>query len=174
MKTIETTVYNFNELSDKAKEKAREWYRNTNQDYNWSDESLASLKALANHFGGELKDYSIEWHQNSPSDATFSMPEMEASEIESKLSALGSFNPETLQGHGDCKLTGFCADESAIDGFRKAWHTGERNLEKLMDAAFESWLTDAQAECTAQFEDESVDESIIANEYTFTENGKRF
>jgi hypothetical protein len=64
-------------------------------------------------------------------------------------------------------LTGYCADENAIDGFRKAWHAGERDLEKLMDAAFDSWLADAQADAQWQMKDEQVDESITAD-------GKRF
>lgn len=37
MKTIETIVYEFDELNDKAKEKAREWYREGNLDYPWYD-----------------------------------------------------------------------------------------------------------------------------------------
>ncbi len=34
---IETTVYNFNELNDKAKDKARSWYREGAFDYEWYD-----------------------------------------------------------------------------------------------------------------------------------------
>lgn len=37
MRTIETTVYSFDELSDQAKEKAREWFREGNLDYDWFD-----------------------------------------------------------------------------------------------------------------------------------------
>ena len=36
-KQIVTTVYSFDELSDDAKEKAREWYRNGALDYEWWD-----------------------------------------------------------------------------------------------------------------------------------------
>lgn len=35
MRTITTSVYTYNELSDKAKEKAREWYRECGFEYDW-------------------------------------------------------------------------------------------------------------------------------------------
>ena len=174
MKIIETKVYEFAELNDKAKEKAREWYRHGRTEYSWAEDALSSIKALAVHCGGKMSDWEIDWFASSYSSASFSMPEMEAGEIESRMADLGSFDAKTLRGNGDCKLTGYCADEDAIDGFRKAWHAGERNLEKLMDAAFDSWLKAAQADCNFQNADEQVDESITANEYTFTESGKRF
>ena len=34
-KTITTTVYEFHELSDKAKEKARDWYRKASSNDEW-------------------------------------------------------------------------------------------------------------------------------------------
>lgn len=173
MRTIETKVFEFGELSDAAKEKARDWYRE-GLEYGWADDAMASIKALADHFNGKMKDWAIDWFDNSPSSARFAMPEMEPDEIESKLAQLGTFDPVTLRGHGECKLTGYCADENAIDGFRKAWNAGERDLEKLMDAAFDSWLKDAQADCAYQMSNEAVDESIQCNGYTFTEEGERF
>src|SRR5690606_33296995 len=36
-RVMETTVYTFDELSDKAKEKARDWYRDGQLDYDWWD-----------------------------------------------------------------------------------------------------------------------------------------
>ena len=174
MKTIETTVYEFAELSDSAKDRARDWWRNAQTEYSWAGEAMASIKALAAHFSGKMSDWQIDWFNSSRSSASFSMPEMEAGEIESRMVDLGGFDSKTLRGQGDCKLTGYCADENAIDGFRKAWHAGERDLEKLMDAAFDSWLADAQADAQWQMKDEQADESITANGYTFTADGKRF
>ena len=42
-------IYTFSELSDAAKEKAREWFRSGN-DFPWSDEYQDSLKAFADTF----------------------------------------------------------------------------------------------------------------------------
>jgi len=35
MKTIEINLYQFNELSESAKQTAIEWYRSVNLDYDW-------------------------------------------------------------------------------------------------------------------------------------------
>jgi len=51
MKTIRTKVYQFNELTEKAKEVAINWYRNSNDDgYLYSDEIIESVKAVCELF----------------------------------------------------------------------------------------------------------------------------
>ena len=40
MKTVETNVFTFDELTDRAKEKARAWYREGALDYEWYDSIL--------------------------------------------------------------------------------------------------------------------------------------
>ena len=74
--------------------------------------------------------------------------------------------------HGDCKLTGYCADEDAIDGFRITFRTGETDLETLMNAAFETWLKAAQSDARYQFSTEGYAEHCEANRYEFYENGR--
>lgn len=170
MRTIETKIYKFSELDNTAKQRAKDKYAEHNG-YSWAADSLASLKALAEHFSGKLKDYEVDFFACSHSSADFSMPEMEKDEIASRLSELGAFDPVTLRGRGACKLTGYCADEDAIDGFRKAFHDGETDLEKLMDSAFDSWLKAAQSDCEAQYEDDNFSEHCDANEYEFHEDG---
>lgn len=134
---------------------------------------MSSLNTLAYHFGGVVSDYSIDWFGGSHSYAKFRMPELDKAEIAARLAELGSYNPETLKGDGECKLTGFCADDDAIDGFRIAFAEGEADLEKLMQAAFDSWLKAAQADCEDQYSDEQFGETCDANEYEFYENGNR-
>jgi hypothetical protein len=52
-------IYTFDELTDDAKEKVIEWYRE-NQEFFWIDESIESLKALCDLFSGvSIKDYSL-------------------------------------------------------------------------------------------------------------------
>lgn len=60
-RTIRTKVYQFNELTEQAKQKAIEWYRNDNNDASlYSDEIIASIKAVAElfdlKFGREYTD----------------------------------------------------------------------------------------------------------------------
>ncbi len=232
---IETVkVFKFSELSDGAKDVARDWINGDG--YNNSHEAMDSIKALAEHFGGKMVDWDIDWSSASQSSAKFDMPEPDGDyealesvevgdkvywndtdkldgryatvlsfesesgdvliktdggrEIESNLrelsdsnpdgsehiayllSQLGGYDPETLCGNGDCVLTGVCVDEDCIDGFRKAWQAGERDLEKLMQAAFESLLESCEDDYEYQLSDEACAETADANDYEFTESGE--
>ncbi len=171
MKTRTINVYTFAELSPAAKERAKSRYLSLHG-FSWSDDYLASLRALAAHFGGKLKTYSIDWFNSSYSDAGFEMPdEMEETEIAARLAKLGTFDEATLKGKGDCVLTGFCADEAAIDGFRIEWSEGTRDLGKLMQAAFRSWLKEGQDDCEGEYKDDAFAEHCDLNGYEFTESG---
>jgi hypothetical protein len=173
-RTIETRIVKFAELSDKAKQRAMDDYAAV-FGYSWADEALNSLKALAAHFGGKMTQFNVDWFDSSYSSAKFEMPdEMDEGEIKAKLDALGSYNAETLRGLGDCILTGFCADEDAIDGFRQAWGKGERDIGKLMEAGFRSWLKAAQADCQDFYTAERFEEHADANEYEYYEDGRAF
>ena len=171
MRTIETTVYKFSELSAKAKQRAKDdsaevW------GYSSAEEAIESLKKLAEHFDGKLKDYAIDFFACSHSSATWDMPEMTRTEIKRRLATLGGYNRHTGRGDGDCVLTGVCWDEDAIDGFRAAFREGARSLSVLMGTAFAHWLKAVQADCEDQFTDETFGELCEANDYEFFENGK--
>ena len=60
------------------------------------------------------------------------------------------------------------------DGFRQEWHKGERNLDKLMQAWFETWLEDCQSDAASQLEDDYIIDAIRGNDYEFTADGSRF
>ena len=170
MRTKTVNVYKFSELSDKAKERAKSNYA-TGEGYVWAGEAMDSLKALAKHFDGQLKDYEIDWFNSSYSSASFDMPEMTEREIRAKLKELGSYNRKTGKGKGDCKLTGYCLDEDAIDGFRLAFRGGVRDLSALMESAFRSWLKAAQDDCEGYYSDEQFGEHCDVNGYEFDASG---
>lgn len=54
-KTIETTVYQFDELTDEAKEKARDWYRSGALDYVWWDSVYENAANAADKLGITLR-----------------------------------------------------------------------------------------------------------------------
>lgn len=171
MRVVPRTIYRFSELSEKAKDRAKQEYAAIGG-YHWSDDAMKSIKSLAEHFGGKLKDYNIDWFDTMPSDAKFVMPDMDKDEIAENLKVLGEFDPATGKGHGDCKLTGACHDEDAIDGFRIAFRGGESDLTRLMNAAFKSWLKAGQSECEAQYENDTFSEMSDANDYEYDVNGE--
>lgn len=179
-KTVTFNVYKFSELSEKAKSRAK-YDHFASVGYSWDNEAMGSIKALAAHFNGKVSDWQIDWWENSYSSMKFDMPDMEfAMEpeeqipfIEKRLAALGDYDPETLKGTGECKLTGVCFDEDAIDGFRIAFvKDKESDLNKLMQAAFGSWLKACQADAIDATSDENYSELSDANDYKYTEDGK--
>jgi hypothetical protein len=173
MKTKTIELYEFDELSETAKERAKQEHAEIFS-YAWGKDALESLKKLAEHFEGKLTDYEIDWFNSSYSSAKFDMPDwMSLEEFNTKLKSLGSYNKETLKGDGDCVLTGYCADEDAIDGLRLAHKENPTaDLNNLMQSAFKSWLKACQDDCKSQYSDDEFSEMCEANGYTFTINGK--
>lgn len=189
-------VYRFSELSDRARDRVRDWA--TGDSWDRGDQYLASLRALAEHFGGKLTNWNIDWSGNySHSTAEFEMPEdyqfipdmssaegengdldegavaaLRQQEIRRRLAELGDYDPDTLRGRGDCALTGWCYDESAIEGFRRAFFEGETDLGALMEQAFRSLLKDARNNFEYDHSDRGVAESCEVNDYWFDEDGR--
>lgn len=64
-KTITTTVYTFSELDEKAREKAREWYREGGFDYDWYDSVYEDAKSIAALMGIDINQiyFSGFWSQ---------------------------------------------------------------------------------------------------------------
>ncbi|WP_419739573.1 antitoxin of toxin-antitoxin stability system [Ruegeria sp.] len=56
---IETTVFPFDELSDAARERAREWYRISNLDYEWWDCTCDDFSTICEILGVELKAHPV-------------------------------------------------------------------------------------------------------------------
>ena len=139
-------IFSFSELSDKAKQAAKDDFAQS-EGFTRGYEALDTITKLAEHFDGTLADYDIDWTGGMYSRIKFDMPEdMSGREIRRRLGQLGTYNKRTGRGNGDCKLTGYCYDEDAIDGFRLAFRGGERDLNKLMDAAFRSLLKATEAD----------------------------
>lgn len=56
MKQKIINVYSYDELSDKAKEKAREWYREYGLDYEWWDFCIDDFKEIGKILGFKIKN----------------------------------------------------------------------------------------------------------------------
>lgn len=176
MRYIQKAVMGFDELGDKEKAIARIELQSVHG-YVFEKEAMASLEALANHFSAKLSDWEVDWAGNGSdnfSHAHFDTGYMEHSEkeLEQLIDELGSYNPETLMGVGECVLTGVCHDEDAIDGLRRAWHSGVRDVGHLLQAGFRSWLKACQADYENFYEDKNLAEYCNANEYEFYANGE--
>lgn len=178
MKTIKIKVYQYDELSDEAKENARNEFTQ-NMEYYWGNEAIESLEAFLKRFNCELRDYSIDFlepyrNQYSIKYPDFYRPSEKIAFIQSTLDELGSYNPETLKGTGECKLTGVCFDEPLIDGVRIEFNKGETDIEELIKAGIHLWEQEVKSDYESQFTDEYLSEHFEANEYEFLEDGTRY
>ena len=177
MKTIRTKVYQFSELSAKAKEYATQ-QNAYEQEFFDAGEYLESLKKFAEHFNCELKDYEIDWLNSAYCNVYFSVPDYvndwTEEELKTQVLSMGSYNKETLRGDGECVFTGVCFDEDAADGLRKAYFEGERDMKELLRAGFRTWIKSAINQYEYQLSEEGYADHCEANEYDFTKDGKRF
>lgn len=157
MQVIEIKVYSFDELNDKAKEKAREWYR-CSSDYPWFDEARQSLTAFCDHFGVTVKDYSIgDSSGYVVTDATNeNFRGVKLSEQDREKMPTGLWL--------DCELFAHFYDEFKRTG----------NAKGAFDDALYNFTRAVRNDVEAYYSDECIDENIEANEYQFTENGKIF
>lgn len=155
MRKIETVVYKFNELSESAKENAREWYREDSP-LCWMDESMGSIEAFCEHFGVTLADWRVDcWDY----DYTVTLRNENFRGMK-----LRDFDRHHMP-------TGFCLDCSLWETFYDTFKvTGDakRAFDEALTAGFKAWREDIHY----QYTDEHVDEMLIVNEYEFTEDGE--
>ena len=158
MRTATVQIYKFDELSDDAKDVAREWWRNgLGNDSFWWNDSEASIMAFCHHFGVSIKDYSIGAFQPSYWDT-------DAENAHFRGVKLKSIDRDAMP-------TGYCLDcalwQTFYDEFKR---TGDA-LSAFNDA-IDTAVLEIVADIEYQYSDEAVDEMLTINEYEFTEDGK--
>lgn len=149
--TITRNLFTFDELSDKAKEVARDWWRECEaQDPAWVNEHSDSLRAA------------LEFVRSYRYSHT----------IEDLYATAKAWRSENTPDSRCCPWTGYCADETAIDAILEACADGVEDLDTLEglvdDAMSKAWEDEQEYAMLA----ENVDENIRANGYEFTESGK--
>lgn len=149
------TSYEFDELSSKAKEKARDWFREGALDYDWWDATYDDAKRSG------LKISGFDLDNNYPS-------------IDAKLVTNAHVSAKAIiADHGKETATYKIAKrflETASNDPGEEDREDQEYLSELKDAYLKI-LTDEAEYLTS---DESVDESIRANEYEFYKDGERF
>ena len=156
MRTIETTIYTFDELSDKSKERAIQHMRQIS-DYPWFDECLNSLRAFCDEFSVKVTDYTL-------SDCYRASISTDATHNHFRGVRLSSFDREAMP-------TGFCFDCDLRYTFHDEFkRTGDAY--HAFETAIEAFLCAVKRDIEWQFSDECITENIQANSYEFTENGE--
>lgn len=172
MKKITVEVYGFDELDNAAKEKARAWYREHALDYEWWESTYED----AENIGLKITSFDLGRRQ-----------EIEGEFVTGAYGCALNIQRE----HGkDCETyktaEKYLADRAALyakypqdeAGDFIAYHEANDALEDLGKDFLKSLLQDYFVMLGKEYEyllsDEQVDESIRANEYDFTKDGKRF
>ena len=193
MKTVKTIVYTLDELSDEAKEKAREWCREGALDYGWwEDEGMLEMttaETRARHMSkwgwckGEKCLFSwkrMYFDLEQGSFIQFIGLKVNDSETFRKLlridkrlweKAYFSFdeepgrqcNTQLIFECDDCWTELTIREHGLLEAAQDLWH--DRMEEAII-------MLRRQAEYLVS--DEAIDESIRANDYTFTAEGERF
>ena len=156
MKEVLIKLYGFEELNDKAKDKARDWWRRGDS-FAWEAESRQSIEAYAKHFHVKLLDWSVDdciYHYRT-----------DAENANFRGMKLKDFKRDYMP-------TGYCLDcymwEAFYDAFKATGDAKHAFFEGL-DAGFRGWRDDM----AYQLSDEYIEEYLVSNDYEFMEDGSR-
>lgn len=197
--TITTNIYKFDELSEEAKEKAIEDYRE-NMLFFWQDEIIDTIKAIANAMNCEAKWYSydgitydVSFYSRETEDIenlcgkrawtyiwnNYLYPSREYKTYwkDRVIHCDGRKNwtrkSKISYGWDDCPFTGYCADCCFIE----AWREWKKNFNKystvgeFINLVAEKLEEEWTNDNEYQISDEGIIEAIEAYDYEFLEDG---
>ena len=155
-KHVTIEIFTFDELNDKAKDKARAWWLEHGLDYKWFNDTYEDAKEIG------LKITSFDLDCNRHAKGEFVSRAFETAE-------------KILKDHVESCET-YKTAKAFIEVLEKT--TGEEEITELEDNFLKSLLGDywiiLQKEYENSTSDEYVDENIKCNEYMFNANGTVF
>ena len=156
MKTItrEISLYRWDELSDRAKDKAIGMYFS---EYLWGDGVVSSLQGFFKAYGTRMVDWCIDYCQGS-------------SRV--KLIVPKGWEPDEILQEAEGYKVGYYIDAVLADSVKASVKSGETDLEAMLIAAFYDVVKSVQADYEYQTSDEAISETCEANDYWFTEQGE--
>ena len=171
LQTIE--IFTFDELSDSAKEKARQWWREVDT---WdSSEWWNSAKAF-----GKIAPISITSADYDRGQVDVEWQGVEEAQYLEGLRAWkwltnnGWFKWAKLETLGECTATGFCGDAPFADPLIE-YSRNPLSVPDLLQVFYEcaqSWVFEARGDLEGTQENSYIDDMITANEYEFTSDGE--
>lgn len=161
MRTIETTVYQFSELSNEAKQNAVNELSDINVYFDWWE----SIYEDAQKIGLKITSFDLDRNRRATGEFILS-----ACEVAQNI----------MNEHGK-----MCETYKTAENFLNPWnpvfsnYMDETSEDKLMElehyflsSILEDYSIMLQKESEYRMTDEAIIETIEANEYEFTENGK--
>lgn len=213
MRTVRTKIYRFNELSQKAKDRAIEKYLQ-DEDFYWiTEEATETFKKFADIFNVNwrqidyMEPYRNEYRVNVPDNAEELTGQRLATYIWNNYRSdifKGKYYGKLVNTHkdgtpieaskehpaglrhvlrysrcqmsNDCVLTGVCYDMDILDPIYKFLEkpTEGTTFEELINDCISSLCKSVSSEIEANMEEPAISEHFEANDYEFTEDGRRF
>lgn len=190
-RTIEKTVFTFDELSETAKEKAREWYREGALDYEWYDAVYKDAMACAKILGIDITKIYFSGFSSQGDGACFKGSYSYAKEAPKAIKAYAPNDKELLRiayALQSAQRKAFYQLYATTEHRGHYYHSGcmavsvehgNRDVSEAEEDTVTQALRDFAGEIYVSLEkeyewldsDEQVDENIIANEYEFTKEG---
>jgi hypothetical protein len=171
MRTITKTVeaYKYDELSDQAKEKAIEHFSDINVDHDWWSGSCEDAKNIG------LKITSFDLDRNRHAEGNFIIDAENCAKAIIKEHGKDCETYKTAKAYLKEYKTAFDAMEKAEDG-EVLHYQDEQTLQDINNEFLKSLLEDysimLQKESEYLTRQEAIEETIRANEYEFTKDGK--
>lgn len=161
-KTVSITLYQYSELNDDAKEVARDWYREsaTSDVY---DHSCEYVKEDAAAIGLAI----VQLTEREPSEGSFtkSPPEVIKAIMENHGAECETYRTAERFKKLFAEICG--GDDEALDRYDEV-------KKDFLEMLLEDYRVMRDREDEYQLSDEVIAENIEANEYDFTEDGKRY
>ena len=191
MRIQETKIYTFNELSDESKEKALDNCRDTNVFYGgeWYDGVIYTCKGVAKTLGIDVDSIHFSGFSSQGVGACFTGTYEYHKGWRTELKAYAPINKDLLAicvALQEAQRKAFYTIVARIAHRGHYSHSGCMAIDVDASCSFDSdeiqgalrlladWMySSLEAEYDYLTSDEAVRESIIANEYEFTENGER-
>jgi hypothetical protein len=193
---IETTVFQFDELSDTAKDVAREWFRSGNGNDDWYDSVYEDATECGKLIGIVIDKIYFSGFSSQGDGACF---EGRYSYVKGAVKAIAGHAPQDKKLHAiaaslqETQRKAFYRLEAKVKHSGHYYHEHCTSIETFNGVTGDYATPEQDSEITESLRDfmrwiyrqlenewnyinsnESVDESIRINEYTFTEDGKRF
>ena len=157
MKQITINAYQFNELSDKAQQKARHYYYE-NINYFWGDEHIEGVKRFLDLFNIILINWSYdEYHayfETNINDCKF-----QGLSKKRVNNLIKSFN------------VSYCADETLVIAFNESY-SEHGSIKLAIKEALRQSGNDLKTDITLHYTDNVMADYFDSNDYFFTQDGK--
>jgi hypothetical protein len=170
MRTIETTLYTFEELSETAKKKAIEQYSDVNTDCNW----WRSTYEDAENIGLKITSFDLDRNRHAEGKFILSAPEVVANIFRDHGETCETYKTATAFIKDFQPVFSAYLDENSPEYESYATEQALADMEEdFLKSLLEDYSIILQEECEYLISDEAIKETIISNDYEFTEDGER-